>query len=148
MLQINKYSLRLVKEDSYNYGLEKIRAGSPAEVVKILRSIELEYRTQETVILITVDIKANITGIMEVTTGTIDSSLLHPRDIFQRALLNNAKSIILAHNHPSNNTEPSSDDIEVTQRIEEAGKILDIELLDHIIIGEDNHYSFREAGLM
>ncbi|NMP59555.1 hypothetical protein HI921_13995 [Enterococcus mundtii] len=68
----------------------------------------------------------------------------HPRDIFQRALLSNACRILIAHNHPSNKPNPSKEDDIVTENIESCGKMLNIELLDHIIVGQNTYYSYRE----
>ena len=80
--------------------------------------------------------------------GTINASLVHQREIFKTAINNNAVSIILLHNHPSGNTEPSSEDINVTRKIIEAGKILDVKVFDHIIIGGNKYTSFVEKGLI
>jgi DNA repair protein RadC len=81
--------------------------------------------------------------------GTLHSSLVHPREVFKAAILSNAAGFILAHNHPSGELTPSKDDIAVTERIKEAGDLLGIDLLDHIIVGDGKRYtSFREQGLM
>ena len=83
-----------------------------------------------------------------VSIGTLNASLIHPREVFKSAIDNLAASIILAHNHPSGSTEPSEDDLEVTKRLKEAGKILGIEIVDHVIITKNNFSSFQEKGLM
>lgn len=81
--------------------------------------------------------------------GTLNASLIHPREIFQEALKQNACSVILAHNHPSGDNEPSEDDIEVTKRIQEAGKMMGIDILDHVIIAKcKSPYSFKENRLI
>lgn len=81
--------------------------------------------------------------------GTLNASLIHPREIFQEALKQNACSVILAHNHPSGDNEPSEDDIEVTKRIIEAGKIMGVDVLDHVIITRGKKpYSFKESNLI
>ena len=91
----------------------------------------------------------------EVTSGTASSSLVHPREVFREAIRSGALSLIGAHNHPSGDPSPSSADIQVTRQLREAGKTVSIELLDHIIIGDEHHdphqkgfYSFKEAGLL
>ena len=76
--------------------------------------------------------------------GTINTSVVHPREIFKHAFLESAHSIIVIHNHPSNNTTPSNEDIDLTNKLFEIGSIMAIPLLDHIIIGKDNYYSFYE----
>jgi DNA repair protein RadC len=80
--------------------------------------------------------------------GTLDSNICHPREIFKYAIWNNAASIILVHNHPSGDPEPSKADLEITKRIQEAGKIMGIDLLDHIIISKNKIFSFKEKGLI
>lgn len=85
-------------------------------------------------------------GYVEVSMGTLSETLVHPRNIFSGALLTNAAQVVLAHNHPSGNATPSSEDIETTKRMVEAGKLLGINLLDHIIITDTGHTSLREEG--
>lgn len=105
---------------------------------------------QETFNIITLDAKNREIGKHIITIGTLTSSLVHPRDIFRAAIGDNAQSIILAHNHPSGNPTPSSQDIEVTKKLIEAGKIMGIPVLDHVIVGRDKGNEFlslRESGL-
>lgn len=83
-----------------------------------------------------------------VSIGTINSSLVHPREVFEPAVKNLACQIIIAHNHPSGCLEPSKDDIELTERLFKAGEILGIEVLDHIIISKDGYYSFKQNKLI
>ena len=85
-------------------------------------------------------------GYEVVSIGTLNAGLCHPREIFKGAILNNSASIVLVHNHPSNNVEPSQEDIETTKRIIEAGKILGIEVFDHIIIYLNGFTSIREKN--
>ncbi len=80
--------------------------------------------------------------------GTLNVNLVHPRDIFAMALEKNAASVILVHNHPSGNPEPSQDDINITKRIKEAGNIMGIDVIDHVIITKNKAFSFKEDNLM
>jgi DNA repair protein RadC len=80
--------------------------------------------------------------------GTLNANLVHPREIFEQALSNNAASVILVHNHPSGDPEPSEADLEITKRIQEAGKIMGIDVLDHIIITKTKVFSFKEKKLI
>lgn len=83
----------------------------------------------------------------QLSRGTLNTTSVHPREVCQAALLANAASIVLVHNHPSGDPTPSVDDVAVTTRVRDAGKILGVELLDHIIIGhEGRYYSFKEGG--
>ena len=91
---------------------------------------------QEVFAVVTLDTKNQITGIVEVTRGTLDASLVHPREVFAPAIAATASSIILAHNHPSGDPTPSREDISVTQRLTECGTLLGIDVLDHIIVGD------------
>lgn len=83
-----------------------------------------------------------------ISVGTLNASLVHPREVFEPAIRNIAAGIILIHNHPSGDCSPSEDDIEITKRLEEAGKIIGIEVLDHIIVGGEGYLSFKEKGLL
>ncbi len=80
--------------------------------------------------------------------GTANQSIVHPRDIFKEAILNNAVKIIAIHNHPSGNVEPSKEDIKFTEKLKEAGELLSIPLIDHVIIGKNSYYSFLEQSLI
>jgi len=81
-----------------------------------------------------------------ISIGTLNANLVHPREVFEPAVKNLASSLILVHNHPSNDTEPSKDDIEITKQLVEAGKIMGIEVVDHIVISESKFYSFADHG--
>jgi len=84
-----------------------------------------------------------------VSLGTLHASLVHPREVFRFAIMKAISSLVIAHNHPSGDPEPSEEDLKITMRLIDAGKIIGIELLDHIIIGNDsNFHSFKEKGLM
>ncbi len=83
-----------------------------------------------------------------VSVGTVNESLVHPREVFEPALKHLATQVVLAHNHPSGNSSPSPEDVKLTKRLVEAGKLLGIEVKDHVIIGSDGHTSIKEAGLL
>jgi len=83
-----------------------------------------------------------------VSMGSLTSSIVHPREVFKAAILANAVSVLFMHNHPSGNTEPSLDDIEITKRLCKAGNILGINILDHLIITRNDYFSFRDKGLI
>jgi DNA repair protein RadC len=82
----------------------------------------------------------------EVSRGTLDSTLVHPREVFKAALLANAAAIIVCHNHPSGDPTPTADDIEVTRRLAATGQVVGIEVLDHIVVGDGRYYSFKEGA--
>jgi DNA repair protein RadC len=109
---------------------------------------EIGDDAQEVVLVVILDTKNKINAIHRVFTGSLNTSVAHPREIFRRALLNNGARILVYHNHPSGNTEPSEADLIFTKRMEEAGSILGIDLLDHIIVSGKEWLSLREYGIL
>ena len=148
-INIEILKLKMVREDTLTYGFEKPMS-SPQTVYELLTGelIDLANSPEEKFYLICMDVKNKPVGIHMVSQGTKTSSIVSPAEVFKRALLNNATSVIVAHNHPSGNPNPSQADIDITKQLQEAGKILDIKLLDHIIIGNESKYSLRENGYM
>ena len=141
--------LQVVKEEQFPYSC-KATINSPSDVRDLLtKSMELHLEAEEVFIMITVDTQHRVTGIFEVARGHLSSCLVHPREVFKRALLMNAAAIFIAHNHPSGDITPSRDDITTTKKLREAGDILGVSLLDHLIIGDSpiEYYSFREDGV-
>lgn len=98
----------------------------------------------EVVLVFLLDAKNCVTGYSEVARGGATASVLHAREVFRLAVLEGAVSIIVVHNHPSGDPHPSESDNAVTERLAEAARVLDIALLDHVIVGGDNHYSYRD----
>ena len=147
MVNISFLNLRVIKENAGRYDVDK-KIQCPNDIFNIAQNVirASEY-PEENLWLLTLDTKNNITGIFTVSTGSLDASIVHPREIFKRAVLQNAASIIICHNHPSGDPAPSQDDIDTTKRIYDAGKILGIELLDHIIIGYNRYTSLKERGV-
>lgn len=120
---------------------------SPENVYKLAtKTLNLLEAAEEYVYLITLNNKNKLTGLFEVSHGTVNSSILSPREIYIRALLLGATNIIIFHNHPSGDPEPSKENIRVTKRLKAAGELLGVELLDHLIVG-DKYYSFREEQM-
>lgn len=145
---MTKYRLELVKEESHKYEVET-RISCPKDIYEVLTKVcRIQCNAEEVFILITLNTKNIITGYFEVHRGTINTSLVHPREVFKRALLNNASNIMVAHNHPSGDPNPSKEDIQITERLKEAGNLLGINLLDHIIVGEDKYISLKEKGVL
>jgi DNA repair protein RadC len=109
---------------------------------------EFRGRLQEEFWTIALDAKNKLLHQSQITKGTLTGSLVHPRDVFEMAIRNKAAGIIILHNHPSGDPHPSMEDRNVTAQIADAGKILGIPLLDHIIIGNEMYFSFRDSGLL
>lgn len=108
----------------------------------------LRDEVQEHFAVMLLDMKNHIMHMPIVTTGTLSASVAHPREVFRQAIEHSAASVILVHNHPSGDTHPSREDIQVTKRMIEVGKIMDIPVLDHIIIGDNNFCSLKEDGFL
>lgn len=120
---------------------------NPQRVVKAIRA-SIQDKAREHFKLIILNSRNRVLSISTVSVGTINSNLVHPREVFKEAIRHNAASVILAHNHPSGNPEPSEEDREITGRLIEAGRIIGISVLDHVIVGKNSYYSFKEKGLM
>jgi len=144
---INIYKLKMVKEDTVEYSDTTIK--SPCDIVRLAREVlEMEEMAEENFIVICLNTKNKIAGVHTVSIGSLNASIVHPREVFKAALLNNASGIICLHNHPSGDPEPSREDIETTHRLVNAGNILGIKVLDHIIIGDGRYISLKEQGAM
>jgi len=104
----------------------------PEEIVKSIQSLTLSDR--EVLVGLYLNSRNQVIAYHEISTGTVNVNLVHPREVFKPAILKNACSVIIAHNHPSNNADPSQADLDVTRRLKTAGLILGIKLVDHIII--------------
>jgi len=141
MVNIQKFSLRVVKENGGRYDLDKTINNPIAARNLFLEVAELDKRSEEVFVMATIDVRNKVTGLFEVSTGTLNSSLVTPREVFKRAILQNAAGIVLGHNHPSGNIDASSDDIQITKKLVKSGKILGVNVVDHIIIGSEGNYS-------
>ena len=141
-----KYDVRLVQEHSGLYDLDKkiTSSGQAADICRQLYDMhELSY---EKMVMLTLNTQHNVVGCFEVSRGTVDESAIYPREIATRALLTNAKAVILAHNHPSGSTNPSKADMDVTRKVKDVLTMLGINLLDHIIVAHDRTYSMADHG--
>jgi len=125
---------------------KNIAIRSAEDVWKLLRNYH--DRRQEYFLALTLDGASHLIEKRVITVGTLNQSLVHPREVFAEAIADRAAGIIIAHNHPSGQCFPSSQDRRVTERLREAGRILGIELLDHVILTRDGWYSFSEEGEM
>lgn len=120
---------------------------SPAEVAKLIMP-RLRFLEQEHFLSIHLNTKNRVIGIETVTVGTLDSSLVHPREVFKAAIKRSSAALILAHNHPSGDPHPSKEDLNLTRRLKEVGDLMGIPVLDHLIIGDNTYISLREEGIL
>lgn len=134
----------LVKEKVGKYELPR-KIEFPGDAYRaIIEITSVEEEAQEVFGILILNAKNKIVAVHEVSRGILDASLVHPREVFKPAVLHNAAAIVCFHNHPSGDPEPSKDDIEITKRLVEAGEIMGIAILDHIIVGDDRYVSLFE----
>ena len=136
----------LEKDYSVNYpGMDNMM-NSPEKVVELAKGfLRMHEETEEYMYMICLNTKLRMSGIFEISHGNVNSSIVGTREVFQKALLANAVSIIVMHNHPSGDCSPSHEDIAVTKKLKEAGNIVGVDVLDHIIIG-NQYCSLKEKG--
>ncbi len=127
--------------------LKNVRLNEPASIAAYYMET-LRHETKEKLLLSMFDAKSSLLGDELISVGTATNSLVSPREIFLKALEYGAVHIVILHNHPSGDPEPSSSDIRVTKRVADCGALLGITLADHIIIGDNRYISFREKGLL
>ena len=124
----------------------EVKVTGPVDLMPLLK--RFSTKKQEHFLAITLDGNQQVIRVHIVSIGLLNRTLIHPREVFIRAIKDSAAALILAHNHPSGSVEPSREDREATTRLCQAGKLLGIEVLDHLIIGRDKYLSFRESGDM
>ncbi len=140
------YKVMLVQDSTVPIAKKQIRI--PEDAAQIVRNYLLGADREHFVGLY-LNSANHVITIHTISVGTLNSSLVHPREVFKMALMVGAASVIISHNHPSGNTEPSAEDIAITKQLVEAGKILGVPLHDHIIVTEGNRYtSLAERGLI
>ena len=123
--------------------IEKIHLSCPQDVADFLMP-RLRYAAKEQFVVILLNSKNKVIGTEVVSEGSLSSSIVHPREVYAPAILHHAAAIMVAHNHPSGDPEPSLEDEEVTRMLSRSGKVLGIPMIDHVIIGDGNYYSFLE----
>ena len=141
------YRVCLVREGRVPYYNQQIRSAVDASTLlhTYLADVDREH-----FVIILLNQKNRINGVNTVSIGSLTASIVHPREVFKSAILSNAASIICGHNHPSGDCQPSREDRALTQRLVEAGKLLGISVLDHVIIGDGTgaYFSFADEGLL
>ena len=138
-------TIRLIRENTLVCDRKTIK--TPEDAHRILEGYFTDLSCEHFAALL-LSTKNHVIAVTTVSIGSLNSSIVHPRELFQRAILANAASLILAHNHPSGDPTPSPEDIALTKRLVDAGKLLDIGILDHIIVGENCFVSLKEKGML
>lgn len=148
--ELQKNKLRALKNIiifSKKENMKKNKIKNPWDVYKYFID-EMGYLEKEIFKIVLLNTKSEIIEDIDISIGTLTSSLVHPREVFREAIRKSSHSIILVHNHPSGSIEPSVEDKNTTQRLINVGQIVGIDVLDHIIIGGDSYFSFKENGIM
>ncbi|MCP3761431.1 DNA repair protein RadC [Domibacillus sp. A3M-37] len=143
--RVSIVSLKLVRESSILYKNRCVRSPQDGYLLfkQFLGDLDREY-----FVVMCLDTKNQPTAINICHIGSLNASIVHPREVMKTAILANSSSILVAHNHPSGLPEPSREDVEVTKRLAEAGKIIGIEVVDHLIIGDGEYVSLKERGCL
>jgi len=145
MRSIKSYQLLMVKDSSFK--AESTQVSEPSAVATILKSY-LHGREREHFVVLAVDTRNKVIGIHTVSIGSLNSSIVHPREVYKFAILANASAVIFGHNHPSGETTPSPEDIDITRKLVDAGWILGIDVLDHLIVSDNDYHSMKSHGQM
>jgi len=132
--------------EDYSAAGDKPLVKTPDDVVSVVRS-RLRGKKKEHFLALLLDTRSQLIKVSEISIGSLDTSIVHPREVFKEAISASAASVIFAHNHPSGDPEASEDDIELTKRLAKAGEIVGIEVLDHIIICDKKYLSLKRQGL-
>ena len=143
---VPRFDIRLVR-DGRVATLEPTVIRHPSDTLPILEA-ELSELAYERFVALALNTKNLLTALLPVSSGSLNASIVHPRELFQRAILANCAAVIVAHNHPSGDPSPSPEDIALTRKLVEAGELLDIPVLDHVILGYGRYTSFKENGLL
>ena len=147
MQRIQKY--QMVCERVQGYSVQSKRVREPSVVWQALLAMGIDKLLTEHFYVLCLATNGDIVGIHDISTGTVNSSVVHPREVFT-AVINTPRtaSFIVAHNHPSGDIKPSAEDIAVTKRLKECGELLGIKLLDHVIVTEHDYYSFKDSTII
>lgn len=144
MKNINFVSSRLVRDAAFEYAP---KIGDKEDVVQCIKDLFSDW-DREIVGVMNLSVKGKVLNVSIVSVGCLNGSLVHPREVFKSAILSSANSLIMFHTHPSGSKNPSKEDFETTEKIAKAGRILGIQLIDHVIITHDETFSFLEMGLL
>lgn len=142
-----KAAIELGRRIHFRIDKEDVTINCPNDICDLLMN-DMSTLKKEYFKVLLLNIKNKVIALEEISVGSLNASIVHPREVFKPAIKRSSASIILVHNHPSGDPTPSREDIEVTMRLVEAGNIIGIEVLDHIIFGNNRYISFREEHLM
>ena len=140
------YELKVIRERKEGYGLRQ-QFRSSQDIYEMFRE-RFTHADREEFIVLLLDVKNKLLGFHVVSVGSLTSSVVHPREVYKVAILGNAASLILLHNHPSGDPTPSNEDLQITNRLCQIGEVLGIKVLDHVVIGDGRYVSFVDDGYL
>lgn len=140
-------AIEIGKRINFREALSKVKITEPSTIANLYMD-EMRYLQKEHFRILLLDTKNQIISTEEISIGTLNVSIVHPRDVFKAAIKRNSNSMILIHNHPSGDPTPSNEDVSITNRLVDAGSLIGIKVLDHIIIGDNRYISFKEKNLI
>lgn len=146
MRRLNVVSLKMVRERTLPYHSNVIR--SPRDIYNLAKEMQLPDEDREHCVILALSTKNHVTAIHTLSIGNLNSSIVHPREVFKVCILANAASFVIMHNHPSNDPTFSPEDVQLTQRLMKAAEIIGIECLDHVVVTHDAYLSMKEQDLM
>jgi DNA repair protein RadC len=141
------FRVQLVKDGSFTSTSDPCSVTNPGSVYNMVKD-DLSNIDREYFLCLMLNTKNKVIGLNTVSIGSLSASIVHPREVFKPAIIAGAASIILIHNHPSGDPSPSQEDLEVTRRLHDAGNLLGINVRDHLVIGDNCFFSFKEKGLL
>jgi len=142
-----KASFELSKRIDEDFLYEKKRVKTPEQVLSLVKS-RLKGKKKEHFLVLLLDTRNQVISISNVSVGSLDTNIVHPREVFKEAISSSASSCVFVHNHPSGDPTPSEDDMELTKRLTKAGEIVGIDVLDHIIVTDNDFISLKERGII
>jgi DNA repair protein RadC len=143
-MKMRRYRIELVRESGGDEP-EEMTLRTSTDVAQVLAPL-FAGLDREMFVAVLLDAKHRAIGVNTVSLGSLTGTVVHPREIFKPAIAGNAAAIILGHHHPSGSPEPSAEDREITRRLRDAGELLGIRVVDHVILGDGKHFSFADAG--
>lgn len=147
----NAFGIKLFQDIATRYKKEQLASNiildNPKVVFEYLQNI-IGREEKEHFIMLTLNSRNHLINVNQISIGTINASLIHPREVFEPALRQLAAQIIIAHNHPSGDPEPSTEDVAITNRLLEVARLMNIDLVDHVIVTSNRYFSLKEKGLL
>lgn len=143
-MKIDLVKLKVVRESVLEYDVRVDRPETAAELIQKM----IGDSDRENLVLVCLDMKNKPTSVQVISTGSLNASIVHPREVFKSVLLSNAACFIIGHNHPSGDLTPSPEDIDITERLIQVGEVIGVPMIDHVIVSDNDFLSMRKSGVV